>query len=149
MTSLELSVAQQSRWLRKARKVMRLSVGQLATHLGVTSRTINAWENESNPTLPARDKFISYLILMSTGGKELPSPEVLINALQDHDLIGKALLNSNRDRATTQRFFALPPENRAIVALMVRSLSNAQKAKTIGSQAIEKKHDQIDSDADR
>jgi transcriptional regulator with XRE-family HTH domain len=111
----------QSRWLRKSSRAMGLSVKSLADELGVSPRTINARENESNSNLPSRDKLFHYMVLL-LGQRAFAEPARLTeisNVIDDADERSKP--------KTLSRFFArLSHHNQSIVNVLIRTLYRVQ-----------------------
>lgn len=98
-----------------------MNVKALADALGVTPRTVNAWENESNNNLPSRDKLFHYLSLLFEG-RELAEPAQFIEISKIIDSLDKR----HKPKKLSGFFVRLSPQNRSIVNVLVRTLYRAQ-----------------------
>ncbi|MEC8860918.1 MAG: helix-turn-helix transcriptional regulator [Pseudomonadota bacterium] len=111
------SIGKQSRWLRQSRRALGISVKTLAESMGVTPRTVNAWENENNTNLPSREKLFVYLELMF-GQHILWEPGRLV-----HTTRNLSEPDSHRPTvALSQRFVRLNKQQRSLVNLVIHSL---------------------------
>ncbi len=112
----------QSRWLRKSRQAMGLDVKTLADKLGVSPRTINAWENESNENLPSRDRLFHYLSLLFEDS-ELAEPARLIEVSEKLSMADA----KHRPRTLSRFFSRLSQRNQTVVNVLIRTLYRVQQ----------------------
>ncbi len=119
-----MSRSNQSRWFRKSRQVIGLDVRAMAEEIGVSMRTINAWENENNSNLPSREKLFHYLMLLS-GDRGLTEPSKLLGGSADPEKAG----DRHSDKNLSRFFSKLNRNNRTVVNVLTRTLYFIQKRK--------------------
>lgn len=126
LSTQSLTISKQSRWLRKSRQALGLDVKSLAQELGVSTRTINAWENENNSNLPSREKLFHYMFLLF-GKRSLPDPTRLLHLGLELGIAG--------ERTSTQslfeKFFRLNKRQKLLVGVMIRTLYQTQRRETV------------------